>query len=219
MGFIINGDLIPVASGFANLGVDVNTSDIGAFDFASLTPFGHIHLNSGIFHHATSTGWESGVIRFNSADPSFEVSLDGGITFNNLVTAATVVTSVGVLGDVNLTGDVDFASPASGFIVIQDSANASPLLWSVDVWALSGLYGFPTNGFSNMARCFSATFSGTTWTVNHNLNTTAVVVQTQNGASPSQVVQPDSITITNANTVTIKFNVSVVAGRATIIAC
>lgn len=161
MGFPINGDLVPAFSGFSNLGVDVSSNATNAFDINSLSPFGHIHLNSGVFHHAVSTGWESGVIRFNAATPAFQISTDGGITFADL-TAGAGVDSVGVLGDTNLTGAVDFATPASGFIVIEDSSDASPLLWSVDQLGLSGLWDFPSQGFNGSVVNSLSDFNGTT---------------------------------------------------------
>lgn len=217
MGFPINGDLIPRASGRSHLGVD-GTTNLGGFDFSSIRPFGHVHMESGVFHHAFATGWESGVIRFNAGVPAFQVSLDGGITFNNLVTNATVVTSVGVIGGANLVGNVDFTS-TSGFIIITDNAGASPLSWNVDVHALSGLWGFPTNGFSNVPECFAQTFSpATSWTATHNLNTSDVSVMVFDDSSPRVAIIPDSIAVTNANTVTIGFNVAQ-GGRIIIIGC
>lgn len=213
----INGDLIPSVSGRAHLGVD-GTTNFGGFDFSTIRPFGHIHMESGVFHHAHATGWESGVIRFNAGVPAFQVSLDGGITFNNLVTNATVVTSVGVIGGADLVGNVDFTS-TSGFIVITDNAGASPLSWNVDVHALSGLWGFPTNGFAHVPQCYAQTFvAATSWSITHGLNTSDVSVMLLDGASPRNWILADKIEITNVNTVTALFN-SPQEGRAIIIAC
>lgn len=210
-------DLIPSSSGFANLGVDVDSNSSNAFDITSISPFNHVHQLSGIFHDPLLG--QSGIIRYNQATPSFEVSLDGGITFNALITGASTVTSVGVLGDTNLTGDVDFASPASGFIVIEDTSDASPLLWSVDVWGLSGLWGFPSNGFSNIPQCYAATFTAaTSWTATHNLNTEDVIVMVLDDSSPRVGIIPDLVTITDSNTVTVSFNVAQ-AGRIIITGC
>jgi len=207
-------DLLPQSSGSSSLGVNQSAGD--AFDIASITPFSHLHLNSGVFHGSLG---QSGVVRYNQTVPSFQVSLDGGLTFNDLVTGATVVISVGVLGDVNLTGNVDFASPASGFIVNEDSSNASPLLWSVNTLALSGLWGFPANGFSHFPQCFAKTFTPTTtWTVTHSLNTADVSVSVFDDSTPRVAIIPDSIAITNVNTVTITFNTSQ-GGRVIIVAC
>jgi len=206
-------DLLPQASGSSSLGVNQSAGD--AFDIASITPFSHLHLNSGVFH---GTLGQSGVVRYNQAVPSFQVSLDGGLTFNDLVTGATVVTSVGVIGGANLTGNVDFTS-TSGFIVITDNAGASPLSWNVDVHALSGLWGFPTNGFSHVPQCYAQTFvASTSWTITHNLNTEDVSVMLLDGASPRNWIIADKIEITNVNTVTALFN-SPQEGRAIIIAC
>lgn len=258
MGFPINGDLVPSVSGRANLGVNVSPNGPDAFDITTLRPFNHVHMMSGVFHD-TLLG-QSGIIRYNRATPSFQVSLDGGLTFQDLVTNATVVSSVGVLGDANLTGNVDFASPASGFIVIEDSADASPLLWSVNTLALSGLWGFPTQGFNGrvvnaltdfngtevqgvvnvvgasgilvdiigqtmtiagngIARCFAATFApATSWVVSHGLATADVDVMVLDDATPRVAIIPDSIEITDANTVTIRFNTSQ-GGRVIILGC
>lgn len=215
MGLPFNGDLVPVQSGFANLGVDAGPNSLNAFDFNSLRPFGHIHLNSGVFHHPTSTGWESGVIRFNSAAACMEVSVDGGITFGCIATTDNAVTSVGVLGGADLTGDVDLTS-TSGFLVIGDTAGSSPVTLDVDVHALSGLWSFPQNGF---VACYAETFTAaTSWTVTHNLNTTDVDVMVLDASSPRVALIPDEIAITDVNTVTISFNIPQ-AGRAVIFGC
>lgn len=140
----INGDLIPTASGQAHLGVDGSVGD--AFDITTLTPFGHIHMNSGVWHDPM-TG-QSGVLRYSQAAGAFQISIDGGRTFNDLVTGGTTVTSVGVIGGANLTGNIDLSPTTSGFIVIEDSSGSSPITFSLDVWALSGLYNLPAQGFN-----------------------------------------------------------------------
>jgi len=141
----INGDLIPSASGAASLGVDQGTN-AGEFDISSIAPFLHVHQVSGVFHD--SLAGQSGVLRFNHQAGAFEVSVDGGATFNSL-SAGAGVDSVGVLGDTNLTGNIDLASAAnSGFLAIFDTANASPIQFAVDHLGLSGLWDFPTQGFN-----------------------------------------------------------------------
>lgn len=154
----LNGDIVPSSSGIAHLGINGGPG-AGQFDITSLNPFGHIHMLSGIWHD-TLLG-QSGVLRFDYAGGAFQVSVDGGITFNDLLTGATVVSSIGVLGDANLTGDVDLASPPSGFIVIEDSSDASPLLFSVNQLGLSGLWGFPTQGFNGRVVNALTDFNGT----------------------------------------------------------
>lgn len=145
MALPFNGDLVPVSSGFANLGVEVGPNGQNAFDMAELRPFNHVHQVSGIFHDPILG--QSGVLRFNQAAGSFEVSVDGGASFQAL-SAGAGVDSIGVLGDVNLTGNIDLASPASGFISIFDTGDASPIQFAVDQLALSGLWDFPAQGFN-----------------------------------------------------------------------
>jgi len=140
----INGDLIPSSSGVAHLGINGNGA--GAFDIASLRPFGNVHLVSGIYHDPLFG--QSGVMRYSRQAEAFQVSVDGGATFNNLSTAGGV-TSIGVIGDADLTGNVDLAVPSSGFMTITDTANASPINFAVDFHGLSGLYRFPTQGFNS----------------------------------------------------------------------
>lgn len=209
-------DLVPFVSGQAHLGVDGSQGD--AFDIASLAPFGHIHQISGVFHDGLVG--TSGVVRYNGTVPCLEVSVDGGNTFGCVATTDNTVTSVGVIGDANLSGDVDFASPGSGFIVIEDTGNASPILWSVNTLGLSGLWNFPANGFpATMARCYSEDFtSQTSFAVNHNIGTTDVSVTVVDNSSPPEEIMPDSVVRTNANTITITFNTPT-TGRVTVIGC
>jgi hypothetical protein len=250
----LNGDLIPGSSGQAHLGVNGGVGD--AFDITTLTPFGHIHMNSGVWHDPM-TG-QSGVLRFSQAAGAMQVSVDGGRTFTNLVTSAGTVTSVGVLGGANLTGDVDVATRASGFLAITDSTGASPLFFAVDNLGLSGLWRFPTQGFNGsvvneltdfngtkvqgsvavvgasgvvvdivgqtmtitmgngVVRAFAQTFgAAVTWTVTHNLGTSDVMVDVYDANSPRNAIIPDSVAITDSNTVTIGFNVAQ-AGRVMI---
>lgn len=74
---IQTGDLLPRSSGIAHLGVDAGGVD--SFDASSITPYGHIHMNSGVFHDPASG--QSGVFRFNLSLSRFEISVDGGKSF------------------------------------------------------------------------------------------------------------------------------------------
>lgn len=144
MGFPFNGDLVPIHSGFANLGVDTGSNGQNAF--GDPVPFNHVHMISGVFHDPLYG--QSGVFRFNQQQSAFQVSVDGGLTFNN-ISAGSAVDSIGVVGDTNLTGNVDLASAAnSGFLAIFDTADASPIQFAVDQLGLSGLWGFPSQGFN-----------------------------------------------------------------------
>lgn len=135
----IVGDLLPAASGIGNIGVDTTATGI-----ASIQPFHRVHMMSGIFHDPISG--TSGVLRFNPAG-QFQVSLDGGRTFSN-VRVGSAVTDIGVLGGAAISSSVDLAVPTSGFITIRDTAGSSPLLFAVDNQGLSGLWGFPSQGFN-----------------------------------------------------------------------
>lgn len=261
MAFPFNGDLLPVSSGFANLGVGVGPNGQDAFDATAIRPFNHVHMVSGVFHDPLHG--QSGVLRFNQQQGAFQVSVDGGLTFTNL--SAGGVDSVGVLGGANLTGNVDFASQASGFIAIYDNGGASPVFWAVDHLGLSGLWRFPTQGFngsivnsltdfngttvqgvvsvlgasgiivdivgqtmtiaanidlSTVARCYSEAVgvAATVWTITHNLATTDVAVSVYNADSPALAIIPDRIEVTNANTVTIRFNVPQ-TGNVVVVGC
>lgn len=147
MAFPFNGDLLPTSSGFANLGVGVDGAQgQGAHDASAIRPFNHICQISGIFLDPVQG--QSGVLRFSLEQGAFQVSVDGGATFANL-SAGAGVDSVGVIGDTNLTGNIDLATAAgSGFIVIFDTADASPIQFAVDHLGLSGLWGFPAQGFA-----------------------------------------------------------------------
>jgi hypothetical protein len=262
MGFPINGDLVPSVSGRAHLGVD-GGPNLGAFDLTpgAVRPFGHIHQVSGVFHDPLHG--QSGVLRFNQQLDCFEVSTDGGLTFDCVTTTATAggVTSVGVVGGANLTGAVDFAFPVSGFILIEDNAGASPLSWGVNTLALSGLWDFPTQGFNGrvvnaltdsngtesqgvinvvgasgiivdiigqtmtvagdktVARCYAETFgAATSWVATHSLATLDVSVMVLDDSSPRVEILPDEVEITDANNVTISFNVAQ-GGRVVILGC
>jgi hypothetical protein len=261
MGLPFNGDLVPVSSGFANLGVNISSNAQNAFDITSIRPFNHVHMVSGVFHDPVQG--QSGVLRYSREQASFQVSVDGGLTFNNL-SAGAGVDSVGQLGGADLTGNIDLATPASGFLSIDDTAGASPLLFAVDHLGLSGLWDFPSQGFNGsvvneltdfngttvqgavsvvgasgiivdivgqtmtiasntdvglVARCYTEAFgAATSWVVTHSLNTTNVSIQVFDAQGTPNMLFPDSIIITDANTVTIGFNVSQ-AGQAIILGC
>jgi len=161
MGLPFNGDLVPSTSGFANLGANIGPNAQNAFDGTQgeIRPFNHIHQVSGVFHDPLHG--QSGVMRFNQNVSSFEVSVDGGLTFTAL-SAGAGVDSVGVLGDTNLTGNIDLASAAaSGFLAIFDTANASPIQFAVDQLGLSGLWDFPAQGFNGRIVNALTDFNGT----------------------------------------------------------
>jgi hypothetical protein len=129
MGLPLNGDLVPTHSGFANLGVNVNENAQNAFDITSIRPFNHIHMISGVFHD--SLYGQSGVLRFNQPLNCFEVSIDGGLTFDCLLTS--------------LDGSgLNSINGALGPFITIDGANGATILTdgntlTVDVSGLSGI--------------------------------------------------------------------------------
>lgn len=75
------GDIRPNVSGRSHIGVDGGTV-VGSFDATSISPFGHIIGLSGVF--VDPILGQSGVIRYTRATPGFEVSVDGGLSFQPL---------------------------------------------------------------------------------------------------------------------------------------
>lgn len=140
----INGDIIPRTSGVNHIGI--NAAGATAFDISSLAPVGHIHMLSGVFHDPVLG--ESGVLRYSKAAGAFQFSVNGGFSFANILSTTNSVQSIGVMNGPNLFGNIDIGVPTSGFMTIQYTASNSPLLFSVDSFALSGLWGFPTQGFN-----------------------------------------------------------------------
>jgi len=88
------GDLWPAASGSSSLGVDqTNCCPIGT----EIRPFNHVHMNSGVWHDP-SYG-QSGVLRFSQRLDAFEVSIDGGLTFDLLPASGQIQESINVSAD------------------------------------------------------------------------------------------------------------------------
>ena len=75
-------DLKPRTFGTAHFGV--NGGQEGEFDATDIRPFGNLHHLSGIIHVPTNISLVSGVIRFSQPGQTFEISLDGGISFQNM---------------------------------------------------------------------------------------------------------------------------------------
>lgn len=66
--------------------------------------------------------------------------------------------------------------------------------------------GMPTIGFA-------ADYSGSTWTVNHNLNSLDCLFLAKDNNSPRKQIWPQEVEFTNVNTITVTFSSSV-TGRA-----
>lgn len=89
------GDILPSLSGRTHLGIE---EGVVVDSFSSTPePFGMIHMESGVFHHAG----QSGVLRYNHQAPlvsCLEVSVNGGITFDCLVPSGEIRTMIDVFG-------------------------------------------------------------------------------------------------------------------------
>lgn len=115
----IDGDLVPYVSGQAHLGVDAQGRS--AFDITSIAPFGHIHQVSGVFHDPILG--QSGVMRFDYGGRTFQVSVDGGLTFNNLLagTLGLFSQSFSSQSAVNVNHNL-----ATENVIVQVRDNSSP---------------------------------------------------------------------------------------------
>lgn len=72
---------------------------------------------------------------------------------------------------------------------------------------------------SSLARCYSETFTAlTSWVVNHALDTEDVSVMILDDSTPRVKILPDEIEITDADNVTVRFNVAQ-AGRIVVLGC
>ncbi len=88
---LIDGDLVPFASGTSHLGVDAFGAE--AFDITSISPFGHVHLTSGVIHNEVGS---SGVLRTtlpasgNLVD--LEYSKNGSVSYLSLTKKSKSIT-------------------------------------------------------------------------------------------------------------------------------
>lgn len=74
-------DLVPSLSGRVSIGIDSGSND-GSFSISSMAPLNRVILLSGVF--VDPILGQSGIIRFNYNNRSFEFSSDGGLIFRNL---------------------------------------------------------------------------------------------------------------------------------------
>lgn len=102
-------DLLPRASGLANIGLDSDEY----FSVFAIVPYGHIHLNSGIFHDPLYG--QSGVLRFSEAANEFQIAEDGGINFSGVT-----LTNTRDLQDLYDSGDTDVTlTSGEGDLLLQ----------------------------------------------------------------------------------------------------
>lgn len=188
------------AGGVTSLGVVGGADIVGAIDLSSTA--------SGFIVIGDNGG--SSPIYFNVDT----LALSGLWRFPTQGFNGKVVNSVSVIGNTDISGDVNYQTVTSGFMSITQ--NAQNIQWQVDHLGLSGLWGFPTNGFSNIARCYTNTYgAASSWTINHALNTENVIVMLYDNSGNPLKLDADDIEITDADNVTATFNSSQ-AGKAVV---
>jgi len=72
------------------------------------------------------------------------------------------------------------------------------------------------SSFGAPTTMYAGNYVGQTWTVNHNLGTTDVVITLQDNSSPRQIIYAEDIVFTNTNTVVVTYN-ELVTGRIIVI--
>lgn len=141
------GDLSPRASGSASLGVEMND---GVNKFTTdIRPYAHVHMNSGIFHDPLQG--QSGVLRFNHEQGVFEVSVDGGATFDFISVGAHGGGGAGTLQEAYEGDNNIFTVASDGGPVNIQGIGVSPLSLATDGRPhiqMSGLIGLHTTSLS-----------------------------------------------------------------------
>lgn len=142
-------------------------------------------------------------------------------------TGVTAGTYANATVEVDAKGRVISASAnplASGYNQIQDNGsnvtkrNTLNFTGSgVSVSDVGGKTEVSIAGTGSLAYTHTQGSASSTWTITHNLNSVNVQVQVFDNSSPAEEIQYDTLTITDANTVTITFTTSV-EGKATVFA-
>jgi hypothetical protein len=145
------GDLWPYGSGTASLGAE-QLNGMGGFT-DEYRPFAHVHMNSGVFHGALG---ESGVLRFAQAISdgggpinTFEVSLDGGLTYAALLTGSPTPIDLQTAYDNGNEIDVDFGGPGYHGVLVRELEDGAVSFVSSDTPKDAiGAYGIAVSGFT-----------------------------------------------------------------------
>jgi len=111
----------------ASLGIHGNTlgdNHTQEFEINTLTPFGNVHIISGIFNphkllfEPTEGDATSGVMRFSQDALDFQLSVDGGISFKNLGSFESISLQEAYLNSPNVIID----TAGGNMILVADSA-------------------------------------------------------------------------------------------------
>lgn len=137
---------------------------------------------------------------------SFEKDLDDVPNIQDEIKkAVSRATGLGIkylkdLGDIDIIGQIN-DNTTDGWVLTWDFKKTKFVL--------------SPRGSGNFAYTHTQTTPATTWVVNHNFNDTAPIVNVYNESGVA--IEPESITVTNANTITITFG-NVMTGKATVVA-
>ncbi|MCV0439807.1 MAG: hypothetical protein K5880_14360 [Hydrogenophaga sp.] len=146
---IDTGDLVPRASGAASLGVE----QVGLCGMTEdIRPFCHVHMNSGVWHDPRQG--QSGVIRYDLNTSAFQASVDGGLTFDTLMTSGQIDTGHSMQRAYDGGNEID-AAPANGeayqgVIVLEPTPDNDPAAGGAATWVdhLDPVEGFASYGFA-----------------------------------------------------------------------
>lgn len=137
---------------------------------------------------------------------SFEKDLDDVPNIQDEIKkAVSRATGLGIkylkdLGDIDIVGQIN-DNTTDGWVLTWDFKKTKFVL--------------SPGGSGNFAYTHTQTTPATTWVVNHNFNDTAPIVNVYNESGVA--IEPESITVTNANTITITFG-NAMTGKATVVA-
>jgi len=111
-------------------------------------------------------------------------------------------------------------NPEAGWLWLDtsDATNYKLRMYLFGAWVIilnNLMGGFPTQSGASKVLHTQA-IAAASWTVTHALNTANVVVQIFDDSTPPVLIIPDSIEITDANTVTVGFLVAT-AGKAIVL--
>jgi hypothetical protein len=109
-----------------------------------------------------------------------------------------------------------FSSTSTGdFVDTSGDTMTGPLILNADptVALGSATKQYVDNQVQSIGQTFNQAIASTTWLINHNRSTTMVIVQIIEG---SDIIIPDSITIVDANNITVSFSAAI-AGRANMV--
>ena len=177
------------------VGTDINTGSlVTTSSFNTYTASTNIRLNN--LEAATSSYAISSSVA--AVDAAQQAQINALIAWTGSVTSSTTIESNGtILGQVNT---LNFIGTGANVSVGAGTA-------SITINAGSGSSGTAGNSYTS-------TFMGSTWVVNHNLNTSVPLVFAYE--SGSQWVIPAELNVTSPNSVTLVFS-SVVSGSVVVV--